>query len=53
MQNLLVSHTYTYAMSEQRVIKVVTGEAAIHYHYDGEGGLIPSPALTALRSWKP
>ena len=32
--------SYTYDMSEQRIIKSVTGEAAIHYHYDGEGRLI-------------
>jgi len=26
---------YTYDMSEQRIVKAVAGEAAIHYHYDG------------------
>ena len=31
---------YTYDMSEQRIVKAVAGEAAIHYHYDGEGRLI-------------
>jgi len=32
--------SYTYDMSEQRIVKAVAGEAAIHYHYDGEGRLI-------------
>ncbi len=32
--------TYTYDMSEQRIVKAVSGQAAIHYHYDGEGRLI-------------
>jgi len=27
-------------MSEQRIVKAVAGETAIHYHYDGEGRLI-------------
>ncbi|WP_026942733.1 hypothetical protein [Hellea balneolensis] len=31
---------YTYDMSEQRIVKAVAGEAAIHYHYDGEDRLI-------------
>jgi len=32
--------SYTYDMSEQRIIKAVSGEPSIHYHYDGEGRLI-------------
>jgi len=32
--------SYTYDMSEQRVVKAVAGQTAIHYHYDGEGRLI-------------
>jgi hypothetical protein len=32
--------SYAYDMSEQRIVKAVAGEAAIHYHYDGEGRLI-------------
>jgi len=27
-------------MSEQRIMKSVSGEVAIHYHYDAEGRLI-------------
>ena len=32
--------SYTYDMSEQRIVKAVAGATAIHYHYDGEGRLI-------------
>ena len=39
-QDGALAASYTYDMSEQRIVKAVSGEAAIHYHYDGEGRLI-------------
>ena len=39
-QDGALSASYTYDMSEQRIVKAVSGETAIHYHYDGEGRLI-------------
>jgi len=39
-QDGALAASYTYDMSEQRIIKAVSGATAIHYHYDGEGRLI-------------